>query len=110
LDAPIAGGTRQAAGHERDEAPPLLTVEVRSPSTALIDLNRKKSAYEEFGVPSYWIVDPDPDRPELTVFELGADGRYSANGRVRGATPFRALKPFGVDIVPARLVARVLPL
>jgi Uma2 family endonuclease len=89
--------------------PPLLIVEVRSPRTALIDLNRKKSAYEDFGVPSYWIVDPDPDRPELTVFELDVDGRYAENGRVRGATPFRALKPFAVDIIPARLVAGVLP-
>jgi hypothetical protein len=43
------------------------------------------------------------------VFELGADGRYSENGRVRGATPFRALKPFAVDSAPARLVAGVLP-
>jgi Putative restriction endonuclease len=56
--------------------PPLLIVEIRSPSTALIDLNRKQAAYQEFGVPSYWIVDPDPQRPELTVFEAGPDGRY----------------------------------
>jgi len=89
--------------------PPLLVVEVRSPSTALIDLNRKKGVYERFGVPSYWIVDPDPDRPELTVFELGADGRYEEAGRVHGPTPFRAVKPFTVDIVPARLVEGVLP-
>ena len=39
--------------------PPLLVVEVRSPSTALIDLNAKKAAYERFGVPSYWVVIPD---------------------------------------------------
>ena len=38
--------------------PPLLVVEIRSPSTALIDLNRKKAAYERFGVPSYLIVNP----------------------------------------------------
>ena len=89
--------------------PPLLIVEVRSPTTALIDLNRKKSAYEQFGVPSYWIVDPNPDRPELTVFELGPGGRYEEGGRARGTTPFRALRPFAVDIVPARLVEGVLP-
>jgi Uma2 family endonuclease len=89
--------------------PPLLIVEVRSPGTALIDLNRKKSAYEQFGVPSYWIVDPDLDRPELTAFELGADGRYGEVGRVHGTTPFPALRPFAVDIVPARLVEGVLP-
>jgi Uma2 family endonuclease len=55
--------------------PPLLVVEVRSPSTALIDLNRKKDAYERFGVPSYWIVVPDHAAPKLIVFEL-RDGRY----------------------------------
>jgi Uma2 family endonuclease len=89
--------------------PPLLIVEVRSPSTALIDLNRKKAAYEEFGVPSYWIVDPDPDQPELMAFELGPGGGYVERGRVRGTTTFRAFKPFAVDIVPARLVDGVLP-
>jgi Uma2 family endonuclease len=89
--------------------PPLLIVEVRSPSTALIDLNRTKAAYEALGVPSYRIVDPDPDRPELTVFELGADGRYEERGRAHGTTPFRALKPFAVEVVPARLVEGVLP-
>ncbi|MBO0823272.1 MAG: Uma2 family endonuclease, partial [Actinobacteria bacterium] len=89
--------------------PPLLIVEVRSPSTALIDLNRKKSAYETFGVPSYWIVDPDPDRPELTVFEIGPSGRYEESGRFDGTSPFRANRPFAVDIVPARLVEGVLP-
>ncbi len=35
--------------------PPLLVTEIRSPSTALIDLNRKKAAYERFGVASCWI-------------------------------------------------------
>jgi Uma2 family endonuclease len=89
--------------------PPLLIVEVRSLTTALIDLNRKKSAYEEFGVGRTGSFEPDPDRPELTVFELGTDGRYFENGRVRGAAPFRALKPSAVDIAPARLVAGVLP-
>jgi Uma2 family endonuclease len=88
--------------------PPLLIVEVRSPSTALIDLNRKKAAYERFGAPSYWIVDPDRDRPELTVFEL--DGpEYREVARVAGATPFLARQPFEVEIVPARLVEGLFP-
>jgi Uma2 family endonuclease len=88
--------------------PPLLIVEVRSPSTALIDLNRKKLAYERFGVPSYWIIDPDPEQPELTVFELGTDG-YRQAGRVAGAATFLATQPFPVAITPATLVAGVLP-
>jgi Uma2 family endonuclease len=88
--------------------PPLLIVEVRSPSTALIDLSRKKAAYQQFGVPSYWIVDPDPDRPQLTVFELGPAG-YALAGRVAGDESFLAKRPFDVEVVPARLVAGLFP-
>jgi Uma2 family endonuclease len=89
--------------------PPLLVVEVRSPSTALIDLNRKKAAYEKFGVPSYWIVDPDPDRPELTVLEL-ASGSYVQADRVAGTAAFPAVRPFEVEISPGKLVAGLFPL
>jgi Uma2 family endonuclease len=89
--------------------PPLLVVEVRSPSTAVIDVTRKKAAYEKFGVPSYWIIDPDRDRPELTVFELGPDGSYLQAARVAGPASFPARKPFEVEIVPARLVAGLFP-
>ena len=39
-------------------APPLLVAEVRSPSTAVFDLNTKKAVYERFGIESYWIVVP----------------------------------------------------
>jgi Uma2 family endonuclease len=45
-------------------------VEVVSPRTRLYDRNREKEVYEAFGIPAYWIVDPDRDRPALTVFEL----------------------------------------
>src|ERR1700761_551846 len=87
-------------GDAKFMTPPLLVVEVRSPSTALFDLNRKKAAYEKFGVPSYWIVTPDPVRPELTVFEL-QDGSY-----VTAATSTQAVtvtRPFPVTITPASL-------
>jgi Uma2 family endonuclease len=80
--------------------PPLLVVEIRSPSTALIDLNRKKAAYERFGVPSYWIVNPDPPQPELTVFELRAGGYALA---AKTSEPYAADRPFTVNVAPARL-------
>ena len=88
--------------------PPVLVVEVRSPSTALIDLNRKKAAYERFGVPSYWVVIPDTGKPELIVFEL-REGHYAEAARVAGGEPFRAHRPFAVEVVPARLVAGLQP-
>lgn len=85
-------------------APPLLVVEVRSPSTAMIDLNQKKLAYERFGVESYWIVVPVADQPELIAFEL-CDGRFQEVGHVTGDQMFRAERPFAVEVVPSRLVA-----
>ncbi len=107
---------QEHAGDAKVTVPPLLIVELRSPSTALIDLNRKKAAYAQFGLPSYWIVDPTPDRPGLTVFELAHEGgaiadtsEYFQAGRVSGTTPFPAKNPFAVEIVPARLVAARLP-
>jgi Uma2 family endonuclease len=87
-------------GDSKFTAPPLLVVEIRSPSTALFDLSRKKTAYEKFGVPSYWIVDPDAARPELTVFEL-REGSY-----VTEATSTQAVtvtRPFRVTIIPSQL-------
>jgi len=80
--------------------PPLLVVEIRSPSTALIDLNRKKAAYERFGVPSYWILNPDPPQPGLTVFEL-RDGGYALVAKASG--PFAADHPFTMSIDLAEL-------
>jgi Uma2 family endonuclease len=88
--------------------PPLLAIEIQSPSTALFDLNTKKAVYERFSIGSYWIVVPDPDQPELTAFEL-RDGQYRQVAHVTGGQPFRAQQPFPVEIVPANLVEDLLP-
>ncbi len=85
------------------EVPPELMVEVASPRTRLYDRNRKKDVYEGFGVPAYWIVEPDRKRPELTVFELRS-GRYEEVAHVTGDEEYRAAAPFPVTIVPAQLV------
>ena len=53
------------------------------------------AAYERFGVPSYWILNPDPPQPELTVFELG-EGGYAIAAKAPG--PFAADRPFAVSI------------
>jgi Uma2 family endonuclease len=80
--------------------PPLLVVEIRSPSTALVDLNRKKAAYERFGVPAYWIVNPEPPEPELIVFAL-RDGRYAL--AAKSSVAISVENPFHVSIEPADL-------
>src|SRR5690349_5272334 len=92
-------------GDAKFTVPPLLVVEVRSPSTALIDLNRKKAAYEKFGVPSYWAMDPEPARPELTVFER-RDGGYVLEAT--STQPLTVAHPFAVTVTPADLTKGLL--
>jgi Uma2 family endonuclease len=64
-------------------------VEILSPSTARIDLGRKRALYAEHGVPWYWIVDPDA----RTIDALKLVGSiWEAFGRLAGSTP-TALPP-----------------
>lgn len=91
---------------ERDlPAPPVLAVEVLSPSTALHDRNTKKAAYERMGVASYWVI--SPDGPSVTVFELDEEGRYVETAKAAGNQPFEAQRPFPVRIVPRDLLGRL---
>jgi Uma2 family endonuclease len=94
-------------GGVRLTRPPLLVAEVLSPCSVLRDLNLKKAVYERFGIPSYWVVDPDLDRPALYAFELNDQGVYAEVAHVTGAETFRAVRPFSVEIVPGRLVTKL---
>jgi Uma2 family endonuclease len=81
---------------------PLLAVEVLSPSTALIDINSKKVAYQRMGTPSYWLIDPIEAR--LTVFELDQSGVYAQIGEVKGEDAIEVERPYPIRIVPAELL------
>lgn len=85
------------------ETPPDLVVEVASPRTRLYDRNRKKDVYRGFGIPAYWIVEPDRNHSELTVFELRSDA-YEQTAHVTGDEEYRAAVPFAVTIAPSALV------
>jgi Uma2 family endonuclease len=95
-------------GGPRLLGPPLLVAEILSPDSALRDLNLKLAAYERYGVPCYWVVDPDIDRPALRVFELSG-GAYREVAHVIGDQAFHAERPFAVQVVPSRLVAKLRP-
>ena len=77
--------------------------EVASSRTRRYDRSRKKDVYQSFGIRAYWIVEPDRDRPELTVFELRT-GVYEQTAHVTGDEEYRAAIPFPVTIVPSKLV------
>ncbi len=87
---------------------PVLAVEVISPTSRLRDAHLKKAVYARLGSPSFWLVDPAPDKPSLTVFELDG-GAYREVACVQGDEPWTATQPFGVRVVPADLVRRLRP-
>jgi Uma2 family endonuclease len=53
------------------EGPPLLVVEVLSPSTRDIDRTLKAQHYARLGILHYWIVDPDEKRIECLRAKTG---------------------------------------
>jgi Uma2 family endonuclease len=53
------------------ECAPGLVVEVVSPHSELIDRVKKPPRYRDFGVPEYWVVDPDARTVEVYRFASG---------------------------------------
>jgi len=53
-------------------------IEVLSPSTALKDMDTKRSLYQRHGVQEYWIIHPE-DR-WILVYTLDTQGRYGQPG------------------------------
>ncbi|MEP9392233.1 MULTISPECIES: Uma2 family endonuclease [Gordonia] len=81
--------------------PPVLAVEVLSPSTRGVDLLLKKERLQRAACAHYWVV--DPDEPSILAWEL-IDGAYREVGRVTGEDTFTVERPFPVSVVPAELV------
>jgi Uma2 family endonuclease len=81
--------------------PPLLAVEVLSPSTRRIDLLLKRDRLQAAGVQSYWLADPDDC--SVTVLEL-RDGVYAEVARAAAQQAIEVTSPFPLRIVPADLL------
>lgn len=101
LEPDVLVARREDLGDANLPAKPLLVVEVLSPSTRRVDRSAKRLAYEDAGVPAYWMV--DPDEVSVTVLELVA-GRYEEMTVVVGDESYEASTPFAVAITPARLL------
>jgi Uma2 family endonuclease len=93
--------TRAGLVSERGiEGPPALVVEILSPSTINIDRRTKCRLYQRFGVPHYWIV--DPESRTIEAFGL-AESEYRLVARAAGDT-FASLPPFpDLAFAPASL-------
>jgi Uma2 family endonuclease len=81
--------------------PPLLAVEILSPSTRAIDLLLKRERYERAAVASYWVV--DPIEPSLTAWEL-RDRAYEQVAHAVGDQAWTAKAPYPLTVVPSKLV------
>jgi Uma2 family endonuclease len=62
------------------EMAPLLVVEILSPTSGSIDLVKKPARYGDFGIPEYWVIDPEDRFAWVWRFARGA----TTADRVRG--------------------------
>jgi Uma2 family endonuclease len=81
--------------------PPLLAVEVLSPSTRRVDLLLKRDRLQAAGVQSYWLA--DPEACTVTVLEL-RDGVYVEVAHIGRDEAVEVTKPFPLRIAPADLL------
>lgn len=91
----------EAIGPRAIERPPLVVVEILSPSGRGRDLSEKRRIYAEGRAAWYWIV--DPDEPGLTVLRLAGDV-YEQEARVTDSEAYETDQPFPVRVVPAELL------
>lgn len=61
-------------GPDMVENAPSLAVEIISPSSSAYDRVTKRDVYARFGVPEYWLIDPEAET--VTIFSDPRDGRY----------------------------------
>jgi Uma2 family endonuclease len=90
-------------GPTRLETTPLLVAEILSPSTARGDRGTKRLTYQDAGVATYWIIDPEAP-VTLTALHLDDTGTYHTAAIAAGDTPYSDAR-LGITIVPATLLA-----
>ncbi len=79
------------------EAPPVLVVEVLSPSTEKFDRHVKAQRYAAFGVANYWILDPDRLRLECYT-NLAGSFVLSTSGEGDARVPVTAFAGLVIDL------------
>lgn len=80
--------------------PPVLVVEILSPSSRRTDLVAKPQAMARFGVEHYWVV--DPVLPAIWVMRL-REGAFETTHLVEGESLMEITEPFPVSLRPTDL-------
>ncbi len=86
---------------QESHALPLLAVEILSPSSRQYDRGTKRLAYQEAGVASYWIV--DPEEPSVTTIDWSG-GQLLDERTSTGTDTIVVEQPFAVTLRPADLL------
>jgi Uma2 family endonuclease len=71
----IRKGREPRSGDRNYHGAPELVVEILSPSNRRYDQKIKLEAYQEAGIPEYWLV--DPMARTVVVYGIGGNGRYA---------------------------------
>lgn len=100
----VAAVYTEDAEHPYLTRPPKLAVEVVSPESVIRDNHTKRREYAQFGIESYWIIYPAPDKTSLVELRL-RNGGYEEAGQVHGEDLFETDLPFPVKLVPHWLTA-----
>jgi Uma2 family endonuclease len=85
------------------QGPPVLVVEVLSPSTRRKDQTLKRSMYQQNGIEHYWLV--DPAGPSIQALRL-VGGAYQVDQEAGPADTFAVSAPIPVSFEPRRLLER----
>ncbi len=91
---------RDDPGLKAVTTPLALAVEVLSPSSRSVDLVLKRALYEQAGVSSYWVVDPEV--PSISVWDF-AGGSYGAPRTFTGDDVLTVDLPYPLSVVPSAL-------
>jgi len=84
-------------GDEGIRGAPDLVVEILSPSNTAIEMEKKRSLYEEAGVREYWEVNPGHN--EVTVHRLQDDGFYDRKlYKAADTVPVGILPGFSIEL------------
>ncbi|MQA89404.1 MAG: Uma2 family endonuclease [Gemmatimonas sp.] len=81
------------------EAAPDLIIEIASPSSARIDRGPKLQQYMRFGVPLYWVVDPDAGHVEVHEL-LGSQAEPLIEAETLTWTPVPSGPTLTIEVPP----------